>query len=367
MLINNTKTHSAKITCIALSLLLASSLLPLVRFSQTPAFAETDNIDAQPDEFQSKIEESAKRYEEATSESAELQRQIEDNQARIDEINLTIPTQQEKADASMRELYDLNHNFGVIINMILGIESLSDAIDSYNYLDHIRSKNVEQIKSLTSMREELDVLQSGLTNKKDEAEAKAQEAQSALAEAQAAREEAQRKAQEQAERERAAIEEAARQQQTQASQSEEQENAQEQSSTSEGAVTPNNDGADWSTDKATFVNEWASRIDAYLSGSPLSGQGRVFAEAAWDYGVDPRWSPAISNTESSKGAYCFMPHNAWGWGSISWDSWDEAIRAHVRGLANGYGYTISEEAAKKYCPPNWLHWYNVTSAEMNKI
>ncbi len=366
MLINDTKTHSAKIICIALSLLLASSLLPHVGLVSLQAFAETDNVDAQPDEFQTKIEESAKRYEEATKEASDLQQQIEENQARIEEINETIPAQQEKADSSMRELYDLSHNFGILINMILGIESISDAIDSYNYLEHIRNKNVVQIKNLTSMREELDNLQSGLSDKKSEADAKAQEAQSALAEAQAAREEAQRKAQEQAERERVAIEEAAKQQ-AETSSSETQEGTQEQSSTSGEAVTPNNDGADWSTDKATFVNEWATRIDNYLSGSPLSGQGRVFAEAAWDYGVDPRWSPAISNTESSKGAYCFRSHNAWGWGSISWDSWDEAIRAHVRGLANGYGYTISEDAAKKYCPPNWLHWYNVTSAEMNKI
>ena len=130
---------------------------------------------------------------------------------------------------------------------------------------------------------------------------------------------------------------------------------------------PSSDGADWSSDKETFVSQWAGRIDAYLAGSPLAGQGATFASAAWDYGVDPRWSPAISNTESSKGLYCFQSHNAWGWGSYSWSSWEEAIDAHVRGLARGYGYTISVEAAKKYCPPNWEHWYNATLAQMNMI
>jgi len=25
------------------------------------------------------------------------------------------------------------------------------------------------------------------------------------------------------------------------------------------------------------------------------------------------------------------------------------------------------EAAKKYCPPNWEHWYNATLAQMNMI
>ena len=367
MLLNTFDRFFTKFICTVVSCMLVVSLFPVSVSLTATAFAETNDTDAQPDEFQTKIEESAKKYEEASKEAANLQQQIEDNQNRIEEINETIPAQQEKADASMRELYDLNHNFGVLINMILGIESLSDAIDSYNYLEHIRNKNVDQIKSLTSMKEELDSLQSGLTAKKSEADTKAQEAQTALAEAQAAREEAQRKAQEQAEKERAAIEEAAKQQAQSQSTDQSQESSQDSSSEGGSAVTPVSDGADWSSDKTTFVNEWATRIDNYLSGSPLAGQGRVFAEAAWDYGVDPRWSPAISNTESSKGAYCFLPHNAWGWGSISWDSWDEAIRAHVRGLANGYGYTISEAAAKKYCPPNWLHWYEATSAQMNMI
>ena len=130
---------------------------------------------------------------------------------------------------------------------------------------------------------------------------------------------------------------------------------------------PSDDGADWASERDVFVAQWAGRIDAYLAGSPMAGTGKVFAEAAWDYGVDPRWSPAISNTESSKGLYCSGSCNAWGWGGCSWGSWEEAIRDHVAGLARGYGYTISVEAAKKYCPPNWEHWYNATLAQMNMI
>ncbi|MCL2750903.1 MAG: hypothetical protein FWE96_07915, partial [Coriobacteriia bacterium] len=93
----------------------------------------------------------------------------------------------------------------------------------------------------------------------------------------------------------------------------------------------------------------------------------AFANAAYDYNVDPRWSPAIACLESSKGRYCFLPHNAWGWGQISWPDWETAIFAHVRGLSIGYGYTISIAAAQKYCPPNWEHWYNVVSSEMARI
>ena len=124
---------------------------------------------------------------------------------------------------------------------------------------------------------------------------------------------------------------------------------------------------DWSVGKEAFVAEWTARIDAYLAGSPLEGYGSVFAEAAWDNGVDPRWSPAISNTESSKGAVCFRSCNAWGWGDSGWGDWDTAIRSHVAGLAGGYGYSITPEAAQKYCPPTWQDWYNKTLNEMASI
>ena len=124
---------------------------------------------------------------------------------------------------------------------------------------------------------------------------------------------------------------------------------------------------DWTVGKTAFIEEWAERIDAYLSGSPLAGQGVTFAAAAWENGVDPRWSPAISNTESSKGANCFLPYNAWGWGASSFSSWEDAINAHVAGLASGYGYTISVWAAQKYCPPNYSNWFANTLSEMSRI
>lgn len=124
---------------------------------------------------------------------------------------------------------------------------------------------------------------------------------------------------------------------------------------------------DWSMSKDKFIQEWTRRIDAYLEGSNLAGYGSVFAETAWEKGVDPRWSPAISNTESSKGGVCFLPCNAWGWGSRSWSNWTAAIRDHISGLAEGYGYSITKEAAYAYCPPTYLHWYDVTIRQMALI
>lgn len=124
---------------------------------------------------------------------------------------------------------------------------------------------------------------------------------------------------------------------------------------------------DFTVGKEAFITEWTSRIDNYLAGSPLAGYGSAFAEAAWNNGVDPRWSPAISNTESSKGAVCFKPYNAWGWGSSSWSSWEEAINAHVAGLASGYGYSITVANAQKYCPPTYMDWYTKTISQMQMI
>ncbi len=124
---------------------------------------------------------------------------------------------------------------------------------------------------------------------------------------------------------------------------------------------------DFSCGKDEFIATWTQRINDYLAGSALAGYGADFAEAAWEYGVDPRWSPAIACTESSKGANCFASHNAWGWGHASWSSWSQAIDAHVKGLAADYGYTISWANAKKYCPPNYSAWYYHTLSEMAKL
>lgn len=124
---------------------------------------------------------------------------------------------------------------------------------------------------------------------------------------------------------------------------------------------------DWNVGEDAFVAEWTQRVDAYLAGTPLAGTGAIFAQAAWDNGVDPRFSPAISNTESGNGSHCFLPYNAWGWGDSSWSSWDQAIKAHVAGLAAGYGYSLTYAAAQKYCPPNCDHWFQNTLSQMKLI
>lgn len=129
-----------------------------------------------------------------------------------------------------------------------------------------------------------------------------------------------------------------------------------------------NDGVDFTIGREEFVKVWGERINNYLAGSPLAGYGETFADAAFEYGVDPRVSPAISNTESTKGQNCFRSHNAWGWmGSTGWSDWTTAIYAHISGWASGYGYTVTLAAAKSYCPPTYQDWYSKTSYQMTLI
>lgn len=363
------------LTGFLVALLALAPVLPGAFPSQ--AFAETTNIDAEADAAQQLVESSAAEYEAAVARVAELEQQIEDNEKRAAELETLLPELRERGEEALGELYKLGREEMSLIDLILSSENFSDFISRVEYVDRIYKQHSSDVAELQSAVEEQVLLKESLVSDLAEAQAEKQHASDALAAAQAAREEAQRAAQAKAEEEaRFAAEEAAKKEAEQ--QAAESSSASSSVSSSSGessgssdsvpeVTPPSNDNADWSTDKATFVNAWAGRIDAYLAGSPLGGQGATFAAAAWDYGVDPRFSPAISCVESSKGAACFASHNAWGWGSISWGSWEEAIDAHVRGLARGYGYTVTIEGAKKYCPPNWEHWYNRVSEEMNKI
>ncbi len=142
----------------------------------------------------------------------------------------------------------------------------------------------------------------------------------------------------------------------------------ERANARKAACGKEDDGVDFSVGKQAFVELWGERIDKYLSGSAMAGLGKKYAEVAFEYGVDPRVSPAISNTESTKGANCFRPHNAWGWmGSSGWSDWESAIEAHVKGLSEKYDYTISLAFARKYCPPTYTDWYAKTLNELNSI
>ena len=339
-------------------------------FCLVPRTASAEDIDTNPtpDELQVKIEQTAAELDEANAQVKQAKAAIADAQGRIAELETLIPAQQARSDAAARELYKFEQETPGIIELLLNSSNFYDFLGNIEYINRISEANVAEINRLNAMKAELDASTAELEKAKSDAETRAAEADKALTAAQEARLEAQRRAQEAARQEaEAAAAAASAATQGGSKPADGGGDAAPAATATAAAPAPVEDGADWTGDEAAFIANWGPRIDAYLSGSSLSGQGTTFARAAWEYGVDPRWSPAISCVESSKGDVCFLPHNAWGWGSESWGSWEEAINDHVRGLARGYGYTVSPEAAAKYCPPNADFWYERCLEEMAKI
>ena len=346
----------------------------------TTAFAATDA------ELAAEIERCSLEFADAQEKVDGLMVQIAENEERLAEIEAVLPDQREKTFNSVRTLYKFHQSGGGVLDLVLSANDFNQFLTMVQYLDIIQNHNYEEIDRLIQLQDELSIVSATLDAQRQEAEAERDRAAEALAEAEAAREEARQaalaRAFAEAQQRQAAIEEARAHEgetfttasgnevQIQApetddvtngasSQEQEQQSAPEQEPTPAPAPTVDS--------REQYISTWAARIDAFNAGWPLAGYGRTFAEAAYDYGVDPRWSPAIARLESSSGTYCFASHNAWGWGDVDWPDWDTAIRSHVRGLASGYGYTLTWDAAQTYCPPNASYWYSVVSSCMYEI
>lgn len=364
-------------------------LVAFATMQTTTAYAD-EALDAEIDQLQAQIESSAQDYEQAKAKAEELHQAMAENQARIDEINEQLPAQIDRSAESARTLYSLHQEGFGLLEMIISSSNLNDFLKTVDYVDVLTQHNTSQIIKLNDLNTELQETQEQMEKDAKDAEEAADRAERAMEQAKASRQAAQERAiaeaAQQLANQQAVAAQVAAEANEQANDSKKSDSGNSEAAQPAGTNAQNPESAavtaepapeaqgtvsaedvSWQSDRDAFIGQWAGRIDAYLGGSPLSGQGATFAAAAWDYGVDPRWSPAISCVESSKGAACFLPHNAWGWGSSSWGSWEEAIYAHVGGLARGYGSTITYGAAAKYCPPNANSWYNLCLAEMNKI
>jgi len=351
-----------KSTLFFLAFVLAFGLLGTGFLGSKVAYADNTDLDKLLTETQERLVQTSADHDDAVSKAEALKTQIEENGTRITELEKLMPGQEKKSADALVALYKIQQEGYSLVNMLLNTESLSEFLSTIEYINTIHQINLNEVIRLRVMKEELDTKKKSLQESKMAIDAEVMRAEQSLKEAQEARENAQQLALEEAARQ-----EAARQAELARKKAEIAAGNGGSTTVGGGQKLPTPTGIDWSMSKEDFVNHWAARIDAYMAGFPLAGQGRTFAEAAWKYGVDPRFSPAISRTESTSGKYCFKPHNAWGWGSVSWGSWEEAIDAHTRGLANGYGGTISIAGAKKYCPPTWEHWYYFTLGEMNRI
>ena len=363
------------------------------------SFVPTTAYAATYEELQQQVEDATATYEQASANVDKIKGEIDANEQRIADLEAEMPAQRERAAESVRNLYKLQQSSNGLVDLLLSSEDWSEFLATLTYLDRIQAHNMDELKVLADMNAELQQERDTLSARHAKASQEADRALQAQQDALAAREEVRLQAIAQAEAERAAAEAAIAEAAKEAEENKTFTNASGQqanvSTPQDASPTVETDDDEENTEKTdtpkesddsgeeqeqepveqapivsereAFIAKWAPRIDAYLGGSPLGGHGRTFAEAAWDYNVDPRWSPAISCIESSKGAICFRPYNAWGWGSSSWSDWDSAIRSHVAGLSAGYGYTISTSAAKKYCPPTWQAWYSSVLSEMNCI
>ena len=292
--------------------LAAVALVGLVAALGAPATAMADEVSR----LQGQVDATASALQAAMDRAVAIDSQIEENDRSIDRLEELLQTRQLGLGPSDR----------VSVNLRMQDDATSTAFSAPAAESDATGLAGEDLHRLISEKTSLEATQANLQSTKAQTQDAIDRAAQSLAEAEAAQAQAESAAQAEAQAQAAA--ESAR---------------------------------------AAYVAEWAPRIDAYLAGSALAGTGEAFACAAYDYGVDPRFSPAISAVESSKGAKCFKAHNAWGWGRSSWGSWEEAIRAHVAGLARSYGGELTKGAAQKYCTSNPSGWYANVSAQMATI
>lgn len=387
----HTKQHALAKTWVVFAALVFVSALVAAQFAWGD---EAEDLDAAladmtlPEEtseelasLQAQIESTAADYDEAVARIEELQGKIDENQTRIDEIIAALPGQQASAASALKSLYVLQSEGFDIISLALESNDLNDFLQQVEYIERIHQHSAIEISKLDSMKTELEETQDQLSKDKEEADTAADRAERAMEQAKNARKEAQEHALAEAQAEMeaneaanqaamAAAAEAAAAAQAQGADSEAVAAAAQQAFTSAGGSTSaaaSLSAINWDMSKEDFVSEWTSRINEYLDGTAMAGQGENYAEAAWKYGVDPRISPAISTVESATGSVCFRDYNAWGWGNSSWSSWDEAIDAHVSGYAKGYSNNVTAEDASKYCPPNATEWQNQVINNMESM
>lgn len=115
---------------------------------------------------------------------------------------------------------------------------------------------------------------------------------------------------------------------------------------------------------------WIGRIDQYLAGTPLQGQGRTFYLAAVDAEIEPRLMPAIAMIESGGGRVNANTNNFFGRkarrGWASWSTPEEAIKNQAHYIANMWGEVSSPYEMRGYAIPS-PPWMGKVSSQMRQI
>ena len=115
--------------------------------------------------------------------------------------------------------------------------------------------------------------------------------------------------------------------------------------------------------------------------SPMTPYAKTFIDVADQYGLDWRLVASISGVESAFGNITpANSHNGWGWRGVNANSagwsmfstWADGIATVTKGLANGYGTSLTPfEIEPAYCPPcaeGTAHaWANGVTNYMNEL
>lgn len=321
------------------ALILAAMPCPAIADDEVP-----ESVAAEVGDYTSRVEESGRAYDDAVAIREDLDRRIADLETQIAEKSAAIPELSARADSAAIALYKDGSGLDTFLSIVMDSAGLGDMLDRWDACQRIMDYHGKAAGELAAAR-------AALQSDRDALDAERQQATAAEEEALALLETAKQ------ERQTAVSEAMARQES-------------ERSQNRLGSSTPGISAGEinWNVSKTEFIDTWAPRIDAYLAGSPMEGMGLAYATSAWNYGCDPRWAPAISTVESTTGRVCFREHNAWGYGSRDFASWEEGIDTVVKALASSlYGGSLTYEAASTYCPPNTAHWYSTCASEMAKI
>lgn len=142
-------------------------------------------------------------------------------------------------------------------------------------------------------------------------------------------------------------------------------------------------GSSLSSTKFLTIDPRILALNKFLSDyhSPMAPYAKSFVDSADKYGLDWRLVASISGVESAFGNITpTSSHNGWGWRGINansagwsiFDTWADGIAEISKGLAQGYGTSLTPfQIEPSYCPPcaeGTAHsWANGVTNYMNEL
>lgn len=111
--------------------------------------------------------------------------------------------------------------------------------------------------------------------------------------------------------------------------------------------------------KARVRADLVARIDRFLGNSPMRGLGEVMMQNAERTGVWVMLCPTQAYAESSLGAVCCYPFQAWGMYGVHPSSWEDAIARYFDNIVKHWGQAQGVFELRGYCVPDHPYMENV--------